>query len=108
MDVSLKRIGVLRAGVMAAVFYLCMGLFEIPFMTLVMMHTAKTAGEGAGAIIFFIFLIPLAAVFFGFLVGVISALLYNLVAKFIGGMEFEFEKLPEAPNPPVSIPPPIA
>ena len=58
-----------------------------------MRHLFLMFGMGIG---FMIFLSVLYAVM-GFVVGVIGAWVYNLLAKWIGGFELEFE--PPAPPP---------
>jgi hypothetical protein len=111
MTLKLKRVAPLQAGKMLAAFYGLISLIFIPFM-LVFMGVASVAaksagGAGAGATPFAMFLgmgvgmivvFPLIYTVMGFLAGVISAFIYNLLAKWIGGFEMEFEQ----PAPPVA------
>ena len=51
-------------------------------------------GMGVG----FMVMLPVVYAVMGFVAGVISSLLYNLLTKWIGGFEFEFEsKAPPVP-----------
>jgi hypothetical protein len=108
-----KRVGVLSAGKVAGAMYFCLGLLIVPMfltmagVTMLAQHGqdngagALGAGMMAGIAIF-------APVFYGvagFLGGMLMAALYNLMVRFIGGIELEFA--PAAPKQaPASVPVP--
>lgn len=51
---------------------------------------AEMAGLGIGVIIAMVIFIPILYGAFGFIFGALGALVYNLVAKWTGGIEMEF------------------
>jgi Transmembrane domain of unknown function (DUF3566) len=104
MTRRIKRIAPLQAGKMLGVLYGCMGLIFLPFFALAGLVGAfaqhsqqlQTAGGPPAAILaammfgFGIFM-PVFYGIFGFVFGVISAAIYNLIAHWIGGIEVEVE-----------------
>lgn len=96
----LKRVGALSVGKVAGLLYgilgLCIGLVVMVFTTLGFALGAAASGSdnpflgivfGAGAI----FLFPIFYGVMGFVFGVISALLYNVIAGFVGGIELDIQ-----------------
>jgi hypothetical protein len=75
-----------------AVFY---GVFSIPFV-LIMALIALAGNNPAGISVFLMLLLPVLYVVFGFIFAVIAAWLYNVVAKWTGGIEFETVERPDA------------
>ena len=105
MNLKLKRIAPLPAGKMLAALYGLLSVLIIPFM-LVAMSVASLAARNSGGSaptfplmlgmgVGFMILLPVLYAVMGFVFGVISAWLYNLLAGWIGGFEFDFE--PAAP-----------
>jgi hypothetical protein len=100
--VVIKRIGVVKAGVIQAcvmaLFGLIIGLCFLMFGTMLAGLTGGgsdgSAAVGAmgmlGGIGMVIFL-PIMYGVMGFLAGVIGAAIYNLVAGMVGGLEIEVE-----------------
>jgi hypothetical protein len=92
---TLKRIAPLKAGIMLAIVYGILSLVFIPFflmMTAVASRLPPTQrvgmlALGAGFAVF----LPVLYAVFGFLGGVVSAFIYNVAAKWVGGMEFDIE-----------------
>ncbi|HEX4952739.1 MAG TPA: hypothetical protein VF017_05020 [Thermoanaerobaculia bacterium] len=96
---KLKRIGVLSAGLTAALLYAGLALIigaVISFLSLLGAGIGAASGEdmawlaplfGLGAII----VLPIVYGFFGFLGGVLSAFFYNLAARLTGGIELTLE-----------------
>lgn len=110
MQLKLRRIAPLQAGKMLAAFYGLMSLLFIPFMLFFMAmgsFAARHQGSGSaspmplmfGLGVGFMVLIPFFYAAMGFILGVISAAIYNLLAGWIGGIELEFE----AKQPPVGL-----
>ena len=91
-----KRIAPLQAGKILGIVYGAMGLLFMPFF-LLMSVIASRLPHAEGAALPFIFGVGFAIaapVFYGvmgFLVGVIGAAIYNLVARWVGGLEVEVE-----------------
>lgn len=91
----IKRFSPLQLGKMLAVLYGLMGLVFLPFLLLGAFFTSHLPDQqrvgfmalGMGFTLFFPFLY--AAM--GFVFGVIGAWIYNVVAKWIGGIEVEVE-----------------
>jgi hypothetical protein len=103
MTRRIKRIAPLQAGKMFGVLYACMGLIFLPFFALAgfagafaQSQQAQNTGGLPAAIIaaimfgFGIFM-PVFYGVFGFIFGVISAAIYNLIAQWIGGIEVDVE-----------------
>jgi hypothetical protein len=80
---------------MLALLYGIIGLLAIPFFLMFASVTAQLPAEqrgpfmamGAGAALF----APIIYAVLGFIIGVIGAFIYNLVAKWVGGIEVEVE-----------------
>jgi hypothetical protein len=88
---ELKSVGVLRLGLIMAVLYALAGLIEGLIMgPLMAMAPAGTRGFpaffGYGAIVFF----PIVGAITGLIGGIIAGFLYNLVAKWTGGLLLNF------------------
>lgn len=102
MKLKLKRVEPLQAGKLLAGLYGAMGLIFIPFM-LIFMSVGAFASAGAGGNaaplpfffglgVGFMIVMPLFYAAIGFIIGVLGALVYNLLAKWLGGFELEFEE----------------
>lgn len=89
----IKRIAPLQLGKMLAILYGIMGLIFIPFfllMSLAAPHLPEQ--QRVGMMIFgagFAFFMPVIYAAMGFVSGALGALLYNVVAKWVGGIEVE-------------------
>jgi hypothetical protein len=100
MKRRIKRIAPLQAGKMMGVLYACMGLIFLPFFMLAGLAGAfaqhAQQGQAAAAAITGVMfgmglLMPVIYGVMGFIFGVISAALYNLIARWIGGIEVDVE-----------------
>ncbi|HTB80437.1 MAG TPA: DUF3566 domain-containing protein [Opitutaceae bacterium] len=95
----IKSITPLQLGKMLAIIYGGMSLLFIPFFLLfgvIASMAPKVHGGPPLPAIFgfglgFALLFPLIYAAMGFVLGVIGAFIYNLVAKWIGGIEVEVE-----------------
>jgi hypothetical protein len=95
MKKQLTNISPLRAGIVLGALYGLLGLIFVPFFLLVAVFGSKSGGAPAafgGA--FFAILFPVFYAVGGFIGGIIAAAIYNLVAKWTGGLEFEFRDVP--------------
>ena len=91
----IKRISPLQMGKMLGIIYGLMGLVFLPFFLLMSTLAPQLPAEqrigmltiGAGFSLF----VPVMYAVMGFVFGAIVAAIYNLVAKWIGGIEIELE-----------------
>lgn len=97
MKKQLTRIAPLRAGIVLGVLYGLLGLIFMPIFLLVAVFGGKSGGAAAafGGAAFSI-LIPVFYAVGGFVGGIIAAAIYNVVAKWTGGLEFEVRDVPPA------------
>lgn len=91
----LKRIAPLQLGKMAACLYGAMGLIAVPIFLIMSAVMAQMPAPQRGIFalvgVGFAFALPFLYAAMGFIVGVIGAAIYNLLAKWIGGIEVEVE-----------------
>jgi hypothetical protein len=99
MQKRLTHIAPVKLGIVLAIVYGVMSLIIIvPIFLLYSLagvaNTAKIGPQGLPAIFTGVFLIflPIIYAVIGFIGGVIAALIYNLVAKWTGGIEFTTEE----------------
>ena len=90
MKKQLTYVAPLRAGVVLATLYGLLSLLLIPFFLLGGVLGARSGGPvpfvfGVG----FAVMMPVIYAVFGFIGGVLSAAVYNVIAKITGGLEFE-------------------
>ena len=109
-----KRVGVLSLAKLQAIIGVGLGLvIGIPIGLIMMIVGAAVMSQGEGGVagggmsvglgLFYIILLPVMYGIGGFIFGVITALIYNVAAGFLGGLELEMENAtPEyvAPPPP--------
>lgn len=95
MTRRLKRIAPLQLGKILAVLYGAMGLLAAPVFLIISL-VGSTSGQKAavpavlGGLVGVV-LVPIFYAVMGFLIGVVGAFLYNLVARWVGGIEVEVE-----------------
>jgi hypothetical protein len=91
----IKHIAPLQAGKMLAILYGMLGLIFIPFFLIMSFAASQMpAPQRVGLMAFgagFAVLMPVLYATMGFIFGVISAFIYNLAAKWVGGIEVEVE-----------------
>ena len=92
---TLKRVAPLSAGKVLALLYGAMGLIFLPIFLIIALvsSNAPNAQRGLPAImgLGFALAAPIIYAVMGFIGGVVSAAIYNLVAKMVGGIEVEVE-----------------
>ncbi|MEY2546628.1 MAG: hypothetical protein QOG48_1745 [Verrucomicrobiota bacterium] len=103
MRKRLTRISPLQLGIVHAVFY---GLISLVIFTPIFLLVSILAPHAAanqqqpvpqlffGMGIAMAFIMPFLYAIFGFIMGVIMAAIYNLVARMTGGIEFTVEDAP--------------
>lgn len=104
----IRRVSPLQAGKVAGMVYAGMSLIFVPIFAIFMgfgalasfaaasasnHHAAAAlpAALGVGMFIAGIIFVPIIYGVMGFIIGALGALLYNLVAKWVGGIEIELE-----------------
>lgn len=104
MKRRLKRIEPIQAGKVLGVLYAAMGLIFIPFVVLAgvagafAQHAQQAQNVGGppaalmtGIMLGFGIFMPVIYGVMGFIFGIIMAAIYNLTARWIGGIEVEVE-----------------
>jgi hypothetical protein len=91
MKKQLTYITPLRAGIVLGVLYGILSLLVVPFVLLAALLGSKTGVPGPSIFlgVGLAILLPVLYAVAGFIGGVIGAALYNLIAKWTGGLEFE-------------------
>jgi hypothetical protein len=91
----LKSVGVMSVAKIMGLLYACMGLMFIPiFLLFGLLGTFAGQDKTPFAGIFGVVLAILMPVLYGamgFVAGAIGAVLYNVLAKWVGGFELELE-----------------
>jgi hypothetical protein len=91
----IKRIAPLQLGKIFGLLYGIMGLLICPFFLLVFLFAPAGQNQpkvgimafGAG----FALILPVLYGVVGFIGGIVSAFLYNIIVKWVGGLEVEVE-----------------
>jgi hypothetical protein len=89
MKKRLTYVSPLQLGIVLGALYGVISLLIVPFLILAALFGPKGTGFG---IVFAIFL-PVIYAVAGFIGGVISAFVYNLIAKWTGGIEFTTQEV---------------
>ena len=91
----IKRIAPLQLAKMLAILYGIMGLIFVPFFLIFSLFAPQVSQQQrVGMMVFgtgFAILAPFLYAAMGFVFGAIGALIYNAVAKWVGGIEVEVE-----------------
>jgi hypothetical protein len=87
---QITRFSIGQTAKFLAVLYGLFGLIFVPFFLLVGMFSPEGSG-GFGFGMVFALAMPVIYAVMGVIGGVIGALLYNLVAGWVGGLEMELE-----------------
>ena len=96
MKKRLKHIDPLQLGKVLAALYGCISLLVVPIMLIVTLVTTNARHGSVFPGILLLLFIPFLYAGLGFIGGLISAALYNLLAAFTGGIHFTLEDLPPA------------
>jgi hypothetical protein len=90
----ISRIAPLQLGIVLAVLYGALAVIFVPFILLGTALSAHNNGAFHGLGAAFAILIPIIYAILGFVGGVISAAIYNLIARFTGGIEMTLSDVP--------------
>jgi hypothetical protein len=106
----LKSVGVMSVAKILGLLYACMGLLFAPLFLLFglmgsLVGQEKSPFAGIFGVVFAV-LMPVLYGGMGFVMGAIGALLYNVLAKWMGGFELQLETRTGAPAAPYPIVPP--
>jgi len=92
---QIKSFGVLQTAKIAAIMYFVVSLIIIvPFGFIALITSAARGREGIAGALFggvFIFFLPIIYAALGFVFVAIGCIFYNLVAKYVGGIEIDIE-----------------
>jgi len=107
----LKSVGVMSVAKIMGLLYACLGLLFVPIFLLIGLAGSIAGQEKAMPFagifgIFFALLMPVVYGVTGFIFGALFAFLYNLAAKWMGGIEIEVESRPSSPYAPYPVVPP--
>ncbi len=98
MTKRLKRVAPIKFGLVMGILYGLISLVMVPFFMLMVVisalvpnQEASTRGIGLVLGLIFTIFIPVLYAIVGGLMGMLGAWLYNVVASWIGGIEFEVE-----------------
>jgi hypothetical protein len=91
----IKRFAPLQLGKIMALIYGVMGLLFWPFILIGSLFSAHLGSQQrSGMMAFgvgFVLFIPILYAGIGFIAGVVGAFVYNVIAKWVGGIEVEVE-----------------
>ena len=97
MKVEIKRLGILRTGIILAALYGFLAVIIIPIMIIAFFASPQEEkGQAFGMLCMFV-MYPVM----GFIGGILMAALYNLIVRFVGGMQLELDVEPVGPYNPV-------
>jgi hypothetical protein len=92
---TIRAVGVLSAAKMLGAIYGALGLIFAPIFLLIgmagMMAGGREAVFGGVTGVVFAVLLPVLYGAMGFVIGAIGALLYNLFARWVGGIEVQLQ-----------------
>jgi hypothetical protein len=99
MTKKLKRIAPVKFGIVMGVFYGLISLVIVPFFLIAIIaasfapnsQNSMSPGLSIGMGVAFAIFLPFFYAIFGCLFGMLAAWMYNVVASWIGGIEFEVE-----------------
>jgi hypothetical protein len=108
-----KSIGILSVAKMMGAIYAVLGLIFIPIFLIAgmagMLAGQREAALGAGVMLVLALIFPVIYGAIGFIAGAITALLYNLFAGWVGGIELRLQAplVPAAPYTATVMPPTV-
>jgi hypothetical protein len=101
---TIKSVGVISLAKIMGAIYAALGLLFLPIFLVAGIAGSMTGGKfgafGAVGALFLAILFPILYGALGFVAGAIGALLYNLFANWVGGIELQLQG-PAMVQPPV-------
>lgn len=91
MRYEISEIDILSLGKVVAAVYAAIGLVSWLFVPLFLLIPMNGGGEEAfakGIMLFFLLAAPLVYAVFGFIGGLVAGLVYNIMARSVGGLRF--------------------
>jgi len=88
MELRIKRIAPVQLGKVLAVIYALISLFFFLFMLIATIAAPEEKEPG----LLFTFIMPVLYIIFGFIGGIIGAIIYNYSAKWVGGIIIDLEE----------------
>jgi hypothetical protein len=101
-----KSVGVLSFARIMGLIYGCMGLIVVPIFLIAALAGVFTGNARVAFPLVFAIFAPLIYGAIGFVFGAIGALIYNLVAAWVGGFELELVAQPSGLVAPYALVPP--
>jgi len=98
----IRRFGVMKTATVVAIMYMVIvGVFVVPFalLALLVAPTQSSGFSGAGGILIFALIAIFGYGLLGWVFTAVAAAIYNLSARWVGGIEVEIETV--APPPPL-------
>ncbi|WP_008307813.1 hypothetical protein [Leptolyngbya sp. PCC 6406] len=92
--VTIKSLDLLSTGKIQAIILAVFALIFAVLFAVFMLLLGSAANEmvmGIGSAIAFVIFVPILYGIVGFVAGVVGALIYNLAAGAVGGIQFEFK-----------------
>ncbi len=92
---TIKSVGVLSVGKIMGAVYAALGLLFLPIFLVAGIASSVMGGKGAAlgaaGMLILAILFPIFYGAIGFVAGAVGGLLYNLFAKWLGGIELELQ-----------------
>jgi hypothetical protein len=105
---TLRSVGVLSCAKIMGAIYGCLGLIFVPIFLLVgfaSLISGKSPDSMSGfAMLALCLLLPILYGVMGFVMGAFSAWLYNMFARWLGGIQMDFKSGLESPATPLTVP----
>lgn len=105
---SIRRFGVIRTATIVAVMYLVVtAVIFVPIVIVSGLASLAFGGQAMAAAVGFLIAGVILAIFYGavgWVFTAIACLLYNAVAGWVGGIEFQLEAVAPPPPPPTWAP----
>ncbi|MGO9401837.1 MAG: hypothetical protein ACLPVW_00040 [Terriglobales bacterium] len=95
---SLRSVGVMSCAKIMGMIYGCLGLIVVPFFLMggfsnLLLGSQSSQPLAGIAMWFLALLVPVVYGLMGFVMGAFSAWVYNLIARWIGGIKLELEPI---------------
>jgi hypothetical protein len=96
MKMNIRSFSVVQTAKISAILYFIIALICVPFFMIAVAMNPRASTGGIG----FVALMPFVYGVVGFLMTAVACLLYNVLAKYVGGVEFTVDERSEHVGPP--------